>query len=226
MINAPGTSTVYAVITCRARRRPRLLRSDDAGRHWRLAATLGSALSPAVYGIVATSPSTLLGVRAGHPQHLVRSRDGGRSWQRAGTLPPHVQLFDATASTTYVWSAGRIGALSASGRMLPGPPGRDPSLLHVSGRPDAAVAVGWVADAGAREPALSVTADRGRTWRSVASPPVPAWCLPSSAAIDRRGRVLLALRPAQAVSCGGGVVWVSAPLVAEPQPHARRPTTR
>ena len=188
-----ATRTLYTAVVCSKGSPAHLLyRSDDAGGHWRLAATLAGRLAPSDYGIVATGGGALLGVHQGTSRSLVRSSNGGRSWQRVATISPGLRLIDATADATYLRTKeSGIVALSG-GRLLPGPPEHDPQLLLRAGHPRDAVVAGWVPNAtGARTGAIAVTHDGGRSWAPVALPPTMAACQIGDAALDRLGRLLV-----------------------------------
>jgi hypothetical protein len=62
---------------------PRLLRSDDAGRHWVEVAWSGSA-SPSLF---AFDDRTLDGVAAGDAGHVWTTRDAGEHWTDHGSEP-------------------------------------------------------------------------------------------------------------------------------------------
>ena len=212
-----ATRTLYTAVVCSKGSPAHLLyRSDDAGGHWRLAATLAGRLAPSDYGIVATGGGALLGVHQGSSRSLVRSSNGGRTWQRVATISPALRLIDATAAATYLRTKDSGIVTLSAGRLLPGPPEHDPQLLLRAGHPLEAVVAGWVpSGTDGRTGALSVTHDGGRSWLPVALPPAMLACQIRDAALDRLGRLLLTFADPEGVAPGtrfGGTVWLSPPL--------------
>ena len=181
-----SASGVFAVVTARTRLgpgQPRLFRSDDDGRHWRLLKKLpGESFASLSF------PSARLGFLAGSSGRLYTSDDGGASWSvRAHGQPVSNPVF-LSSSEGFAIGAGRTRSLLIThdgGRswqkLLVAATGFRPLALTARGRDDVWIMGGICVPTGRVVPgkgpeckpsggALLRTSDGGRHWQLVRLP--------------------------------------------------------
>jgi photosystem II stability/assembly factor-like uncharacterized protein len=161
-ISATDPAHAWALIACANPKAcgRELLATADAGRHWRVAATLPQAVNQVQFASdrlgVATWDNCLVNLGAARcPGQILVSRDGGAHWTRvlSGTTP----VFAAASATGQLWAAqtaaSRITFLTST------------NGGHTWRR------LGQVTNLGLLSPAvkvsLTVTASAGLTWASV-----------------------------------------------------------